>query len=130
LPLSAPPANAEGRPAVLSGTFSTAAGPHAGGPDVRRLGNLLDATYVHVRVATAFVVIAAGLLLVLQYGSWRPNDSKLRFVENHDQFRIMHFAPSRRRPAGVPCSPMSPSPPRSGLPVSLATASLHGAPSA
>jgi heme a synthase len=58
---------------IVSGTFSTAAGPHAGGPDVRRLGNLLDATYVHVRVATAFVVIAAGLLLVLQYGSWRPD---------------------------------------------------------
>jgi cytochrome c oxidase assembly protein subunit 15 len=58
---------------IVSGTFSTAAGPHAGGPDVRRLGNLLDATYVHVRVATAFVVIAAVLLLVLQYGSWRPD---------------------------------------------------------
>ncbi len=44
-----------------------------GGPDVRRLGNLLDATYVHVRVATTFVVIAAVLLGVLQYGSWRPD---------------------------------------------------------
>ena len=29
-----------------------------------------------------------------QYGSWGPNDSKLRFVENHDQYRIMYFAPS------------------------------------
>jgi len=58
---------------IVSGTFSTAAGPHAGGPDVRRMGNLLDATYVHVRVATAFVVIALVFLIVLQYGSWRPD---------------------------------------------------------
>ena len=43
---------------IVSGTFSTAAGPHAGGPDIRRMGNLLDATYVHVRVATTYVVIA------------------------------------------------------------------------
>jgi heme a synthase len=58
---------------IISGTFSTAAGPHAGGPDVRRMGNLLDATYVHVRVATAFVVIALVFLIVLQYGSWHPD---------------------------------------------------------
>ena len=58
---------------IVSGTFSTAAGPHAGGPDIRRMGNLLDATYVHVRVATTYVVIAVLLLLVLQYGSWRPD---------------------------------------------------------
>ena len=36
---------------IVSGTFVTAAGPHAGGEDIRRMGNLLDATYVHVRVA-------------------------------------------------------------------------------
>ena len=41
--------------------------------DIRRMGNLLDATYVHVRVATTYVVIATLLLLVLQYGSWRPD---------------------------------------------------------
>ena len=58
---------------IVSGAFSTAAGPHAGGQDIRRMGNLLDATYVHVRVATTYVVIAALLLLVLQYGSWRPD---------------------------------------------------------
>ncbi len=58
---------------IVSGTFSTAAGPHAGGADIRRMGNLLDATYVHVRVATTYVVIAVLLLLVLQYGSWRPD---------------------------------------------------------
>jgi heme a synthase len=57
---------------IVSGAFSTAAGPHAGGEDIRRMGNLLDSTYVHVRVATTYVVIATVLLLVLQYGSWRP----------------------------------------------------------
>ena len=30
-----------------------------------------------------------------QHGSWRPNEAKLRFVENHDQYRIMYFAPSK-----------------------------------
>ena len=34
-------------------------------------------------------------MLRWQYGSWRPQDAKLRFVENHDQYRIMYFAPSR-----------------------------------
>ena len=50
---------------IVSGTFVTAAGPHAGGEDIRRMGNLLDATYVHVRVAIAYLVVAALLLLVL-----------------------------------------------------------------
>jgi cytochrome c oxidase assembly protein subunit 15 len=58
---------------IVSGAFSTAAGPHAGGQDIRRMGNLLDATYVHVRVATTYVVIAAVLLLLLQYGTWKPD---------------------------------------------------------
>jgi cytochrome c oxidase assembly protein subunit 15 len=58
---------------IVSGAFSTAAGPHAGGEDIRRMGNLLDTTYVHVRVATTYIVVTALLLLVLQYGSWRPD---------------------------------------------------------
>jgi heme a synthase len=58
---------------IVSGAFSTAAGPHAGGEDIRRMGNLLDATYVHVRVATTYAVIAVVLLLLLQYGAWRPD---------------------------------------------------------
>ena len=58
---------------IVSGAFSTAAGPHAGGADIRRMGNLLDTTYVHVRVATTYVVIARAVLLVLQYGPWRPD---------------------------------------------------------
>src|ERR1700712_4346109 len=58
---------------IVSGAFSTAAGPHAGGQDIRRMGNLLDSTYVHVRVATTYVVIATVLLLLLQLGPWRPD---------------------------------------------------------
>jgi cytochrome c oxidase assembly protein subunit 15 len=58
---------------IVSGAFSTAAGPHAGGQDIRRMGNLLDSTYVHVRVATTYIVIATVLLLLLRFGSWRPD---------------------------------------------------------
>ena len=39
---------------VVSGTFATAAGPHPGGEDIRRLGSLPDAVALHVRVAAAF----------------------------------------------------------------------------
>jgi cytochrome c oxidase assembly protein subunit 15 len=52
---------------IVSGAFSTASGPHSGGADIRRVGNLVDTTYVHVRVATAFVVAVVILLVVL----WR-----------------------------------------------------------
>jgi cytochrome c oxidase assembly protein subunit 15 len=58
---------------IVSGTFVTAAGPHAGGEDIRRMGNLLDATYVHVRVAIAYLIVTGIFLLVLRYGSWRPD---------------------------------------------------------
>ncbi|HEY1479746.1 MAG TPA: COX15/CtaA family protein [Gaiellales bacterium] len=52
---------------IVSGAFSTAAGPHSGGSDIRRIGNLVDTTYVHVRVATAFAVAVVLLLILL----WR-----------------------------------------------------------
>ena len=52
---------------VISGAFVTAAGPHSGGSDIRRLGNLLDAVYVHVRVTAAFGVA----FLALVIGIWR-----------------------------------------------------------
>jgi cytochrome c oxidase assembly protein subunit 15 len=52
---------------IVSGAFSTASGPHSGGADIRRVGNLLDTTYVHVRVATSFAVAVVILLVVL----WR-----------------------------------------------------------
>jgi cytochrome c oxidase assembly protein subunit 15 len=52
---------------IVSGAFSTASGPHSGGADIRRVGNLVDTTYVHVRVASAFAVAIVILLAVL----WR-----------------------------------------------------------
>ena len=51
----------------LTGTFSTAAGPHSGGADIRRLGNLVDSVYVHVRATAVFGVLFAALLVLL----WR-----------------------------------------------------------
>jgi heme a synthase len=51
---------------VVSGTFSTAAGPHSGDPDVvERLWHLDDAVYLHVRVTAvfgAFFLFVLGLL--------------------------------------------------------------------
>jgi heme a synthase len=52
---------------IVSGAFSTASGPHSGGADIRRVGNLVDTTYWHVRVATAFATAVVVLLLLL----WR-----------------------------------------------------------
>jgi cytochrome c oxidase assembly protein subunit 15 len=49
---------------VVTGTLATAAGPHPGGSDVRRLGDLVDAVYVHVRVTAVYGV---GLLLLVAY---------------------------------------------------------------
>jgi cytochrome c oxidase assembly protein subunit 15 len=48
---------------VVSGTFVTAAGPHAGDPDVAdRFGNLEDAIWLHVRVTAVFGVLLLGLV--------------------------------------------------------------------
>jgi cytochrome c oxidase assembly protein subunit 15 len=52
---------------VVTGTFSTAAGPHSGGADIRRLGNLVDSVYVHVRATAVFGILFAALLALL----WR-----------------------------------------------------------
>jgi cytochrome c oxidase assembly protein subunit 15 len=49
---------------VVTGTFATAAGPHAGDPDVGRLWHLEDAMWVHVRAAGLF---GLALLFVLGY---------------------------------------------------------------
>ena len=48
---------------VVTGAFVTAAGPHSGGSDIERFGNVLDAVYVHVRATAVFGV--GFLLLVL-----------------------------------------------------------------
>jgi heme a synthase len=51
---------------VVSGTFSTAAGPHSGDPDVvERLWHLDDAVYLHVRVTAVFGALFLFVLGVL-----------------------------------------------------------------
>jgi heme a synthase len=47
---------------VVTGAFVTAAGPHSGGEDIQRFGDLEDAIYVHVRATAVFGV---GFLVVL-----------------------------------------------------------------
>lgn len=50
---------------VVTGAFVTAAGPHPGGEGVRRIGNLEDSLYVHVRATAVFGVgfVLLGLAL-------------------------------------------------------------------
>ena len=51
---------------VVTGTFVTASGPHAGDPDVvDRLGNIERTIWVHVRATAVFGVLLLGLLGVL-----------------------------------------------------------------
>lgn len=52
---------------AVTGAVTTASGPHAGGEDVRRLGVLLDAVYVHVRATAVFGVSFLALLWL----AWR-----------------------------------------------------------
>jgi cytochrome c oxidase assembly protein subunit 15 len=52
---------------VVTGAFVTAAGPHSGGEDIRRFGNLETAAYVHVRVTAAFGIAFLVFLVAL----WR-----------------------------------------------------------
>jgi len=52
---------------VVSGTFVTASGPHAGDPDVvDRLGNLERTIWLHVRVTAVFGMLLLGLVLYLR----------------------------------------------------------------
>lgn len=46
---------------VVTGTFTTAAGPHSGGTDIRRLGTLTGALYIHVRATAVFGLALLGL---------------------------------------------------------------------
>lgn len=50
---------------IISGGVATMSGTHPGSDDVPRLWNLLDAVYIHVRVAASFIVAIAVLLLLL-----------------------------------------------------------------
>jgi hypothetical protein len=55
---------------VVTGTFVTAAGPHSGGEDIQRFGNLATAVYVHVRLTAAFGI---GFLVLLG-ALWRTRE--------------------------------------------------------
>jgi heme a synthase len=50
---------------VVTGAFVTAAGPHSGGEDIPRFGDLETAVYVHVRATAAFAIGFLVLLAVL-----------------------------------------------------------------
>lgn len=52
---------------VVTGAFVTAAGPHSGGEDIPRFGNLETAAYIHVRATAAFGI---GFLVLLA-ALWR-----------------------------------------------------------
>jgi heme a synthase len=56
---------------VVTGALVTAAGPHSGGADIERLGNIVDAVYVHVRV-TAVFGIGFLVLVALVFRSRAP----------------------------------------------------------
>ena len=59
---------------VVTGAFTTAAGPHSGGADIERLGNLEQSVYVHVRASALFGV--GFLLLVLALFRERPRSRR------------------------------------------------------
>ena len=62
---------------VVSGTFTTAAGPHSGGADIRRLGSLDGALWVHVRTTALFGCV---FLFVLGYLAARRDRSPRLFA--------------------------------------------------
>jgi cytochrome c oxidase assembly protein subunit 15 len=50
---------------IVTGTLATAAGPHSGGTDVRRIGTLEPAVWLHVRAVAVFGVSFALLAVWL-----------------------------------------------------------------
>jgi heme a synthase len=62
---------------VVTGTFTTAAGPHSGGDDIRRLGSLPDSLYVHVRATAVFGCV---FLFVLGYLAARRERARRLFL--------------------------------------------------
>ena len=50
---------------VVTGTLVTAAGPHSGGEDIRRIGNLDEALHVHIGATAVFGVTFFALAVVL-----------------------------------------------------------------
>jgi heme a synthase len=50
---------------VVSGTLVTAAGPHSGGEDIRRFGNLIEAVHIHIGATAIFGVTFLALVALL-----------------------------------------------------------------
>jgi len=50
---------------VVSGTLVTAAGPHSGGEEIVRFGNIVEAVHVHIGATAIFGIAFLGLLAVL-----------------------------------------------------------------
>jgi heme a synthase len=50
---------------VVSGTLVTASGPHSGGEDIRRFGNVVEAVHIHIGATAVFGVTFLGLLALL-----------------------------------------------------------------
>ncbi len=62
---------------VVTGAFVTAAGPHSGGEEIRRLGTLVDALYVHVRATAVFGVGFLVLVVALHHLRERARAERL-----------------------------------------------------
>ena len=62
---------------VVTGTFATAAGPHSGGSDIRRLGSPLRSVYVH---AGATAVFGCAFVFLLGYLAARHSRSPRLFA--------------------------------------------------
>jgi cytochrome c oxidase assembly protein subunit 15 len=58
---------------VVTGTLVTAAGPHSGGEDIRRIGNLDEALHVHIGATAVFGVtfLALAVALIVARGRYR-----------------------------------------------------------
>jgi cytochrome c oxidase assembly protein subunit 15 len=50
---------------VVSGTLVTAAGPHSGGEEIVRFGNLVEAVHIHIGASAVFGIAFLGLLGLL-----------------------------------------------------------------
>jgi cytochrome c oxidase assembly protein subunit 15 len=50
---------------VVSGTLVTAAGPHSGGEEIVRFGNLVEAVHIHIGATAVFGIVFLGLLAIL-----------------------------------------------------------------
>jgi len=50
---------------VVSGTLVTAAGPHSGGEEIVRFGNLVEAVHIHIGATAVFGIAFLSLLVLL-----------------------------------------------------------------